>query len=274
MTKTPFFLVRHLSAGYGTCRILHDVSFSLKAGMMTALLGTNGSGKTTLLKALCRQIPSTGDAFLQETSLASMTLRQRSRHISYIPQQSGIRISLPVLDVVMMGFNPWLGLLKHPSEAQKTEARMALERMGLSALEAADYLTLSEGQKQLCILARTLIEHTSLLLLDEPESALDFYQRRKILCQLSQLVSQKEKAALLCLHDPQLALEFCDQLLILKDGRIVHALYPHQDSAEKMESALQELYGPLSITFCSGPRGEKRPVILSDILKGETTCSQ
>ncbi|MDE7331660.1 MAG: ABC transporter ATP-binding protein [Lachnospiraceae bacterium] len=259
-------MAENISCGYGGKEVLTEVSFSLPQGSMTGLLGANGSGKSTLLKALCRQIPHRGNCYLEGQSLANLSQRQLARRISYIPQQTGIHASLPLLEVVLMGFNPTLGLLQNPSVSQRNAARAALARVGLGGMENADYLTLSEGQKQLCILARTIVEDTSLLLLDEPDSALDFHNRYYGMGMLQKLLLGKNKAALICLHDPALALDFCSQLLILKDGKCTASLHPASDSLPRMKEALSDIYGPISLIRCTDSLGQKRLMLLSELV--------
>ena len=102
-----FFTVSGLGAGYGDRAVLREVSFALEAGQLVGVLGANGSGKTTLLKAVCGILPHTGRCTLEGIGLEGLSARQLARRCSYIPQRSGIGIDLPVLDVVLMGFNPW-----------------------------------------------------------------------------------------------------------------------------------------------------------------------
>lgn len=245
--RPPFLEIGHLRAGYGRRTVLKDVSFQAEEGMLTALLGANGCGKTTLLKVLCRQLPYTGSCVLDGKPLETFSHRALARQVSYIPQRSGIGISLPVLEVVLMGFDPVLGVLQRPSKAQKNRAYEALAAVGLEAYAEEDYQRLSEGQKQLCILARTMVEDARLLLLDEPESALDFFHRHQIMRLLSGLVTNSGKAGLVTLHDPALALEYCRRLVLLKDGVCVSVLHPASDSVSHMESALSEIYGPVRL---------------------------
>ncbi len=266
METSSIFCAENISCGYGGKEVLKDVNFSLPRGAMTGLLGANGSGKSTLLKAICRQIPHKGNCCLEGRSLDSLSLRQLARRISYIPQRSGIHVSLPLLEVVMMGFNPALSLLQNPSAAQRRAAKCALDSVGLGEMEGADYLTLSEGQKQLCILARTIVEDTSLLLLDEPDSALDFHNRYYGMKMLKKLLWDKNKTALICLHDPALALDFCDQLLLLKDGKCTSTLYPASDSLPVMQKALSDIYGPISLIRCTDSRGNGRLALLSELV--------
>ena len=121
-TQVPVLQAMHIEAGYGRRPVLTDVSFALGGGTLTALLGANGCGKTTLLKVLCRQLPYAGDCMLTGQALHTLSVRELARQISYIPQRTGIAISLPVLDVVLMGFNPVLGILEHPSKQQRQQA--------------------------------------------------------------------------------------------------------------------------------------------------------
>ena len=176
-----FLQVEALAAGYGGRQVLRGVSLQAEAGQMVGVLGANGSGKTTLLKAVCGILPHTGGCTLDGLPLEGLSPRQLARRCSYIPQRSGISVDLSALEVVLMGFNPQLGLLERPTPAMRDKARAALAQVGLAGREEENYLHLSEGQKQLCILARTLTAGGQLLLLDEPESALDFRYRYRML---------------------------------------------------------------------------------------------
>lgn len=245
--RSPFLAIRDFRAGYGQRPVLKSVSFQAEEGQLTALLGANGCGKTTLLKALCRQIPYTGSCLLDGKPLETFSRRELARQISYIPQRSGIGISLPVLEVVLMGFNPVLGVLQHPSESQKNRAYKALTAVGMEARAGEDYQRLSEGQKQLVILARTIVEDARLLLLDEPESSLDFFHRHQMMRLLSSLVTGSGKAGLVTLHDPALALEYCQRLVLIEDGVCVSVLHPASDSVSHMEQALAVIYGPVRL---------------------------
>lgn len=243
----PFLEIKHLRAGYGQRIVLKDVSFQAEEGRLTALLGANGCGKTTLLKALCRQLPYTGACVLEGKPLETFSRRALAKQVSYIPQRSGIGISLPVLEVVLMGYNPVLGILQRPSRSQKSRAYEALAAVGLEACAEEDYQRLSEGQKQLVILARAMVEDARLLLMDEPESSLDFFHRHQMMRLLSGMVANSGKAGLVTLHDPALALEYCQRLVLLKDGVCLSVLHPGSDSIFHMEKALTELYGPVRL---------------------------
>lgn len=259
-----YISAKEIAAGYGRQNILEHVSFELDSGSLMGIIGANGSGKTTLLKALCGILPRKGSVTLDGTDLHALSPRQLARLVSYIPQRSGISIDIPVLDVVLMGFNPQLGLLEHPSKDMKDAASEALHRVGLSGRAQDNYLHLSEGQKQLCILARTLVSRSKLLLLDEPESALDFQFRHRMLSLLRNWMTEEKRSAIVTLHDPQLALNFCDRLLLLSDSGVLGILDPKADPLDKMEQMLGVIYGPISLQRCRNRSGEMQIVILRE----------
>ena len=258
------FTANGISAGYGKQNVIKNISFHLEEGILMGVIGANGSGKTTLLKAICGILPHQGTCTLEQTVLEKLSPKQIAKIISYIPQRSGIAIDISVLDVVLMGFNPRLGLLEHPSKKMQDAAMAALAQVGLGGKEETNYLHLSEGQKQLCILARTLVSDSKLLLLDEPESALDFRFRYQMLSLLRRWVASGERSAIVTLHDPSLALNFCDKLLLLTEAGVLGILEPQTDSLDKMEQMLSQVYGNISLQRCQNRRGESQIVILRE----------
>ena len=237
------FDVKNLSVSFADRTVLQDVSFSLEQGTVTALLGANGSGKTTLLKAICGLVPHEGQCLLDGCDVDSLSHKEKARQVSYIPQRSGIAVELTALEVVLMGFNPQLKLLQQPTKAMEETARRTLTELGIEP--GKDYLTLSEGQKQLCMLARTMVSEAKLLLLDEPESALDLQNRYEMFARLRAWI--KDRAVLAALHDPQLALQMADKLILLKDKKIYAVVSPGQDSLETMEQTLSGIYGSVRL---------------------------
>lgn len=261
-----FFTVNDLSASYGNHKILSHLSFETKTSETIGILGANGSGKTTLLKAICGILPHTGTCELDGYLLEDKKPKQLAKLCSYIPQRSGISIDISVLDTVLMGFHPHLGFLEHPSLEMKGKAIELIRLVGLSGKEHTNYLHLSEGQKQLCILARTLVTNSKLLLLDEPESALDFHFRYQMLALIRSWNKETHSTALISLHDPMLALNSCDRLLLLADGHITSTICPQTDSLSSMEEKLRHIYGDISLQHCINNSGQKQIVLLKENL--------
>ena len=252
--------VNEISAGYGKQNVIENLSFHLEDGDLMGVIGANGSGKTTLLKALCGIVPHQGTCTLDSVVLEKLSARQTAKLIRYIPQRSGISIDISALDVVLMGFNPYLGLLEHPTQKMKDAAMQALSQVDLTGKEETNYLHLSEGQKQLCILARTLVSESRLLLLDEPESALDFHFRYQMLSLLRRWVASEKRSAIVA----ALALNFCNKLLLLRDGSALGVLEPKTDALDDMERMLRMVYGDISLQRCRNRRGESQIVILRE----------
>ena len=259
-----YLTVNGICAGYGKQSVVENISFQMESGCLLGIIGANGSGKTTLLKALCGILPHRGTCTLDNTVLEELSAKQLAHLVSYIPQRSGIAIDISALDVVLMGFNPQLKLLEHPAKGMVDSAMDALARVGLEGKEYKNYLHLSEGQKQLCILARTIVSGCRLLLLDEPESALDFRFRYQMLDMIRNLTDSAGSGAIITLHDPMLALNYCDKLLLLKNGKILDLLSPKEDSMEKLELALNEVYGRISLQKCTTRSGKQVITMLKE----------
>lgn len=259
-----FFCVDGLSAGYGGTAVLKELSFSLENNCVMGILGANGSGKTTLIKSICGIVRHTGSCVLEGQALEGLSAKQIAKRISYIPQRSGISIDIPVLDVVLMGFNPQLAILEHPTKAMRAAAENALARVGLAGFEEKNYLHLSEGQKQLCILARTMVSGSRMLLLDEPESALDFQHRYRMLDLIHSWIGQTNGSAMVTLHDPILALNRCNQLMVLKNGGILDILCPATDCVAHMEKVLRHVYGPVSLHRIRNRTGQEVLTLLKE----------
>ena len=143
-------------------------------------------------------------------------------------------------------------------------AQKALEQVGLKDKIQTNYLHLSEGQKQLCILARTFVSNCQLMLLDEPESALDFHFRHLMLDMLRSWIKENRRGALVTLHDPMLALNYCDQLLLFHEGALIGKLRPQQHSLSEMEKLFAQVYGAVSLHRCCNHSGKEYIMMLKE----------
>ena len=256
--------VKNLSAGYGKTPVLKDISFEIAQGELVGILGANGSGKSTLINAICKLQSSGGTVLLAGASLNERKAYDLAKDISYVPQKSGIEIDISVLDVVLMGFHSRLKLFAAPTEAMREEARAALEEVGLLQKADCNYRLLSEGQKQLVILARAYVGQGRLLIMDEPERALDITVRNRMMQLTRRRIQQREGAGLVALHDISLALNACDRLLLLKDGYIVQIIDLHSDTFEQMEEKLSVLFGAVRLQKVDGKNGKAHLVMVCD----------
>ena len=245
--------IENLSCGYHRKEIVHEASFTVESGEFCALLGLNGCGKTTLIKAICGFLPiDTGKCSVDGDDCTAMNERQRALRVAYIPQRGSLITGKTVMEVVLMGFNARLHLLDSPGKLHRQKAMEALAQLGMDHLAERDYAQLSEGQKQMVILARTLVQDTPVLLMDEPDSALDFVNRNVVLRKIRQVIHTQNKAGLITLHDPNFALSYCDTLLLMKEGSIIQRLSLADATREDVENALKKIYGNIRILAHEG----------------------
>lgn len=244
---TDLLFAEHLCAGYGGPEILHDVSFRIDHGELCALLGANGSGKSTLIRAVCGLLPFRGKCFLEGKELSQLSQRTRAQKISYLSQRSSLSIPLSVMDVVLMGYNPVLGIFQTAGKAKRHRAMEELRRVGMEHLAERDILSLSEGQRQLVMLARTFVRGAPLLVLDEPDSALDFQNRHKVMELLQAQAHEEGRGVLLCSHDANFAMQYADRLLLMKDGKLCSDISMQACGCEELQQALSKLYGPITL---------------------------
>jgi len=214
-------LVEGLEFSYQNGKVLEGVGFSLESGI-GCLLGPNGAGKSTLIKCIAGVLqPTAGRIELNGASLLSMGFRERSKLVSYAPQEFGISFPYTVFEVVLMGRNPHVNPLEGPGEDDEEKAWKALEALGITDLAEKPFTNLSGGQKRLILIARALAQEGELLLFDEPTSFLDFRNQHLVLSVIGGLAKDLGKLVLVSLHDPNQALLFCDTVFLMREGKVV-----------------------------------------------------
>lgn len=256
--------VKNLSAGYGSEKVLEDINFEITNNEVVGLIGSNGCGKTTLIKSICGIIPSVGEIYIDGTDASNLSTKEFAQKCSLVPQRSGIGIEISSLDVVLMGYNPFLSFMGSPKKEMVKKAIETLEMLGLADKVHDNFLSLSEGQKQLVIIARALVANSSVLLMDEPESSLDFSVRYEFMKRIRNLISKTDRCALISLHDINLALNYCDKLLLINEKKIAGIINPGKDSIDEMTQKLSELYGSISIQRFENSSGESQLVMVKD----------
>ncbi len=232
-------------------RIVKNVSFSVNKGELVALLGLNASGKTTLIKGICSLLKTQGECIINGNSNLNTNAKIIQKSISYIAQRHDINFHINVIDIVLTGFAKNMNVFEDYTSHHKQKALKALEIVDMERHANSDFLTLSEGQKQLIILARALVQNNDFLIFDEPDSAMDFNNKHLILSKIRQIVTL-QKCAILCLHDANFALRYCDKAIIMQEGEIVCELNIKSASESEILHALALIYGKIKIAKIDG----------------------
>ena len=198
--------------------IVKQVSVQVADGQFVGLLGPNGSGKTTLLKSIYRVLkPSAGIVTLDGTDIREMSYRESSKRMGVVSQFTNMSFDFTVEEIVLMGRAPHKKAFSQDTEEDYLIAAEALRKVDMLDFRDRMFMTLSGGEKQRILLARTLAQQVDILILDEPTNHLDI----KYQIQIMDVVKALGKRVLSAVHDLNLTLMYCSYVYVLKNGRIV-----------------------------------------------------
>jgi iron complex transport system ATP-binding protein len=213
--------IADVSHSYGDRPVLEDISLTVDRHRIVGLLGPNGSGKTTLLRIVAGMIrPHGGRVFLDGSPTEALGRRELARRIAMVPQETRAAFEFSVLEIVLMGRYPHLGPFEIEGVADLEIARAALAATGTSELSDRRFETLSGGEKQRVVIASALAQAADLLLLDEPTASLDLAYQLELASLLRRLNHARGTTMVLCTHDLNLAAAVCDEVILLRQGRI------------------------------------------------------
>jgi iron complex transport system ATP-binding protein len=213
--------IEHLTAGYGRKPILRDIHLEIEAGEVCALIGRNGSGKTTLMRCINAVLkPIRGCVRVNGQPVDQLNRPRIARLIGMVPQNGHTAWPFSCLEMILMGaaarLRPWAS----PGPAEQARAERIGAELGISALLPRSFQQLSGGERQLILLARALFQDVTIMLLDEPNTHLDFANQHTVMGLMRRIVKHKGITALVTLHDPNLALQYCDTAIMLSQGTI------------------------------------------------------
>jgi iron complex transport system ATP-binding protein len=236
---------KELDFYFGNTRILNNITFEAKEGNLIGIIGPNGSGKTTLLKTLSRVLkPAGGLIFLNGTETSKLTPREIARDLAVVPQDTSVNFDFTALEVVLMGRTPHIGRLKKEEEEDRRIALDAMRVTGTIELKDRLITTLSGGERQKVIIAKALAQEPKILLLDEPTANLDIKNQIEIMELINEAVVEKGITAIMAIHDINLAARYCNEMIMLKRGRIFDAGRPKSVLNQKN---IREVFGVRSV---------------------------
>lgn len=241
-----FFDIQQYSCGYYRKFYINDINFKVRKGSLTGIIGPNGSGKTTLFKGItCELKAKNGSILLNGKELATMSYRERARNFAIVTQKiEGLDIK--VEDYVLMGRLPYHGRFQFFETKEDIEiAEKYMTLIDIIHLRQKSMNELSGGEQQLVNIARALTQEPELLLLDEPTSHLDISHQVQLMNLIQRLNAQLGLTVLMIIHDLNLAGEYCDYLVLLKNGAIFTQGKP-EDVLTYMN--VEDVYGTVVIT--------------------------
>lgn len=219
MSEPSGLRLREFSAGYHKRQIINNLTIdTLPRGKVTILLGPNGSGKSTLLRAIAGLNSAQGEILLDNQNLLAQPFAQRAQQVVYLPQSLPAGVHLHVLESIIVAQRAAGGL---HSTARQAEVMTLLRQLGIEHLALHFLDRLSGGQKQLVGLAQSLIRQPSLLLLDEPLSALDLNYQFHVMDLVRRETRLRNIVTVVVVHDINIALRHGDHVLILKNGELI-----------------------------------------------------
>ncbi|HNR65029.1 MAG TPA: ABC transporter ATP-binding protein [Atribacterota bacterium] len=243
--------------------IFSGINLDVNSGEVVSILGPNGIGKTTLLSCLAKiRIPTSGTIFLNGQNMSKMGHRDIARIIGYVPQTIFPSFDYDVLDYVVTGLSPWLGLFEKPKEEHYQLAQNSLKKMGIEYLKRKPYSKISAGELQQVSIARVITQKVQLILMDEPTAHLDYGNQLKVLGIIKEM-AEEGYGVVLTTHNP-------DQVLLLKSKVAVFDRKGqfHFGNWDEVitDDLLEEIYG-VKIQICDVEKVQRKVCIAPKIPK-------
>lgn len=198
--------------------IIKDIEISVVRGEFVGIIGPNGSGKSTFLKCLYRVLkPTDGAIFVKDKDVHKMKDREAAKAMAVLAQHNDFTFDFSVIDTVLMGRTPYKKFMENDTKEDYDLSEMALERVGMGEFRDRSMATLSGGEKQRILLARTLVQKGSCIIMDEPTNHLDI----KYTIQIMDILKSLDTTVISAIHDLNMAAQYCDRIYALKDGEVV-----------------------------------------------------
>ena len=212
--------LRHITVRFGDRRILDDISAEVAPGRITAVMGPNGCGKTTLLRCIGGLLePNEGRALIDSQSVQDYSARALAQKVAFVRQQTQTDFDFSAFETVLMGRNPYQKRLQNESQADWDIVEQCMRQTNTWHLRFSKPHQMSGGELQRVMIARALAQQTPVLLMDEPVSNLDIAHQFEIMHLLREA---REKTIVIVIHDLNLALQFCDDLLLFHSGKLLY----------------------------------------------------
>jgi iron complex transport system ATP-binding protein len=212
--------IENVSLSYREVPILRGINLTLRKGGITALVGPNGAGKSTLLSLIARLQPlQTGRILIDGLPVDGTASRTLAQRLAILRQGGAVASRLTVRELI--GFGRFPHHQGRPDAGDLASVEEALEQFALQALAGRFIDTLSGGQRQRAMVAMTFCQGTDYLLLDEPLNNLDMFHARHLMRSLRTIADERQRTAIIVLHDVNQAATYADRIVAMRDGRVI-----------------------------------------------------
>lgn len=225
--------LNELTTGYGTKVVTEKINATLSSGKLVCLLGNNGTGKSTLLRTLCGFQPAlSGDMILVDEgvsrSLSTYNNKEKARIIGVVLTDRIDAEHMTVRDLVMMGRLPYMGFWGRPQAEDERITDEALRLVGITSFASRLVSTLSDGERQKAVIAKTLAQQTPVIFLDEPSAFLDYPSKVDLMNLLHRIAEQEHKIVLISTHDVEIATRTAHEAWLLEGNSKLCCLSPEE----------------------------------------------
>ncbi|MEM2136298.1 MAG: ABC transporter ATP-binding protein [Candidatus Jordarchaeaceae archaeon] len=236
--------VKDLVYSYDSVRALDGLTFEIYRGEFVGLVGPNGSGKTTLLKCLSKlYTPQEGSIELDGHDLRRLSQLEGARIYAVVPSEFTMDMNISITDAVLLGRYPYLEGLWWENERDEEIALEAMEKLNVLDFGSRKLGELSSGEKQRVLIAKALAQEAKVLLIDEPVAHLDLGYQMEIMEMLKSL-ARDGVTIIAAMHELNLAVKYCDKLIVLDKGRVVACGKPKDIVTQKL---IEDVYGVKAI---------------------------
>jgi iron complex transport system ATP-binding protein len=222
LSAIPPISISDLRFGYGAQPVLKGFSCYIRPGERVAVLGPNGAGKSTLFHLLGGLLEGyTGSVKLGEREVRTMRRWEIARRLALVPQRHEPVFPFLTRDFILMGRHAHLGWLGIPGPEDLRAVEAEAAAIGISTLLDKPYTQLSGGELQMVLVVRALVQEAPILMLDEPNSHLDFRNRTLVLDLVRGLSEERHLTILMTLHDPNDVIRYAGRVLVIGEGRLL-----------------------------------------------------
>ena len=236
---------KNVNVMYEDFHALHDIMISVKAGELIGIIGPNGCGKSTLLRSINGLLKiASGDLMVNGLDVKKVTLEEMAKMCSNIPTEFPPDFNLSVYEVVMLGRYPLRKGMWWETEEDEAVVKNALRMFGVDRLWERDVSQLSSGERQRTLIAKAYVQRPKIMLVDEPTAHLDIRYTLEVMQYFKNLIEEeKDMTIVIAAHDLNTVAEYCDRIIMMKEGRIAAYGTPEEVITEKN---IREVYGVVS----------------------------